>query len=441
MSETSRRVVITGIGLVSPLGSDLDTFWTALVEGRSGVGPLTLTPPGALPVAFGAEARQFRGAIDDFGPLPKDQAKAIRKGLKVMCRECQMGCAAAQRALAHAGLTPGAFDPERVGITFGADHMLTMPEEFNESILRCLDGEGQFEFSRWATEGLPKLNPLWLLKYLPNMPACHLAIYNDLRGPSNSITLREAAANIAVAEAFQTIVHDRADAMVVGATGTRIHPIKTIHTRQQEEVAIGNGDPTRASRPFDRDRTGMVLGEGAAAVILEDLGRAKARGATLYAEVLGGASSSVAGRDRLAHPEQALRNALEMTLHRVGLAPEAVGFVNAHGLSTRSADVGEAWAINRVFGTRAPPIPVVAPKSHFGNLGAGSGLIELIAGVLALGHGRLFPVLNYENPDPDCPIAVAAASQERPPGGSFVNVSFTPHGQASVALLSSPPSL
>jgi 3-oxoacyl-[acyl-carrier-protein] synthase II len=433
--------VITGIGLVSPLGNDLDTFWTALVEGRSGVGPFSLTPPGALPIAFGAEARQFRGAIEDFGPLPKDQAKAIRKGLKVMCRECQMGCAAAQWALAHAGLTPGNFDPERVGITFGTDHMLTMPEDFNEGILRCLDAEGRFDFSRWATDGLPKLNPLWLLKYLPNMPACHLAIYNDLRGPSNSVTLREASANIAIAEAFQTIVHDRADVMVVGATGTRIHPIKAIHTRQQEELAVGNGDPARASRPFDRDRTGMVLGEGAAAIILEDLGRATARGATLFAEVLGGASSSVAGPDRLAHPEQALRNAMEMTLHRAGLAPEAVGFVNAHGLSTRSGDVAEAWAINRVFGGRSSPIPVVAPKSHFGNLGAGSGLIELIAGVLALAHGRLFPVLNYETPDPDCAIAIVAAGQERPSGTSFVNLSFTPLGQASAALVATPPSL
>jgi len=441
MSETSRRVVITGIGLVSPLGSDLDVFWTSLVEGRSGVGPLSMTPPGALPIAFGAEARQFRGTVEDFGPLSKEQAKAIRKGLKVICRECQMGCAAAQRALAHAGLTPGSFDPERVGISFGADHMLTMPEDFSDGILSCLDAAGRFDFSRWATEGLPKLNPLWLLKYLPNMPACHLAIYNDLRGPSNSVTIREASANIAMAEAFQVIAHGRAGVMVVGATGTRIHPIKAIHTRQQEELAVGNGDPTRASRPFDRDRTGMVLGEGAAAVILEDLDRATARGATLFAEVLGGASSSVAGPDRLAHPEQALRNAIEMTLQRAGLAPEAVGFVNAHGLSTRSADAGEAWAINEVFGGRDSHIPVVAPKSHFGNLGAGSGLIELIAGVLALNHGRLFPVLNYETRDPDCAIAVVAAGQERPSGSSFVNLSFTPQGQASAALVVSPPSV
>jgi 3-oxoacyl-[acyl-carrier-protein] synthase II len=322
-----------------------------------------------------------------------------------------------------------------VGISFGADHMVTMPEDFADSVAPCLDARRQFDISRWATEGLPKMNPLWLLKYLPNMPACHLAMYNDLRGPNNSVTLREAAANLALVEAFQTIVHDRADVMVVGATGTRIHPIKAIHTRQQEELAAADSEPTRASRPFDRDRTGMVLGEGAGAVVLEELGRATTRGATVYAEMLGGASSSVAAPDRQARRAQALRNALEMTFRRVGSTPEAVGFVNAHGLSTRSGDIEEAQAIGDVFGQRDEAVPVVAPKSHFGNLGAGSGMIELIAGILALGFGRLFPVLNYETPDPDCPITVVVAGQDRPSGGSFVNLSYTPQGQASVAMV------
>jgi 3-oxoacyl-[acyl-carrier-protein] synthase II len=429
-------VVITGVGLVSPLGNEKQAFWEALVAGRSGVGAWILVAPDALPVVFGAEARQFRGAIDDFGPLGKEQTKAIRKGLKVMCRECQMGCAAAQRAMADAGLAAGGFDPERVGIAFGTDHMVTMPEDFSESILPCLDDERQFDFSRWATEGLPKMNPLWLLKYLPNMPACHLAMYNDLRGPNNSMTLREAAANIALVEAFQTIVHDRAEVMVVGATGTRIHPIKAIHTSQQEELAVSDGNPAGACRPFDRGRTGMVLGEGAGAVVLEDLSRAAGRGATIYAEVLGGASSSVAGLDRHAYRGQALRNALEMTLQRTATALDEVGFVNAHGLSTRSADIEEAQAIHHVFGQRAQPVPVVAPKSHFGNLGAGSGMIELIAGVLALQHGSLFPLLNYETPDPDCLISAVYAGHAPPSGSSFVNLSFTPQGQASVALVS-----
>ena len=423
------------MGLISPLGNDKESLWDALVGGRSGVARFSLVPPETMPVAFGAEAREFHGSIDDFGPLAKEQTKAIRKGLKVMCRECQMGVAAAQRALADAGLTPGRFDPDRVGIEFGTDHMVTMPEEFSDGILKCLDADWRFDFLRWATDGMPKMNPLWLLKYLPNMPASHLAIFNDLRGPNNSLTLREAAANIAVGEARQIILRDQADVMVVGATGTRIHPIKAIHARQQEELAQWDGDPAEASRPFERDRTGMVLGEGAAAIVLEERASAEARGATIYAEVLAGTSSSVAGRDRVAQRGLAMKNALEMALKSANLRPEDVGFVNAHGLSTRSADVEEARAINQVFGSRACPVPVVAPKGHFGNLGAGSGMVELIAGVLALGHGRLFPVLNYQLPDPDCPVSVVTAAEDQGPGRCFAKLSVTPQGQASAALL------
>ncbi len=188
-----------------------------------------------------------------------------------------MGVAAAQWALSDAGVIPGQFEPDRVGITFGSDYMVSLPDEFIAGYAECLDASRQFQFSKWATEGLPKMSPLWLLKYLPNMPACHLAMYNDLRGPNNSLTLREASANVALVEACHTILRGRADVMVVGATGTRLSPLKLVHVLQQEEVALADGDPAAASRPFDRNRTGMVVGEGAGAVVLEDFDRAHAR--------------------------------------------------------------------------------------------------------------------------------------------------------------------
>ena len=225
--------------------------------GKSGVGTLAAIPPSFLPTHVAAEVRDFTGDIENFGPLEKEQKKAIRKGLKVMCRECQMGVAAAQLALTDAGLVVGgaANDPERSGCIFGADYMLTMPEEFSAGINRCRDEAGAFDYNRWATEGMPQLSPLWLLKYLPNMPASHVAIYNDLRGPNNSITHREAAANLAVGEAYRTILRGSADTMLVGATGTRVHPMKTVHAIQTEELA-GNGvEPAKASRPFDKNRT------------------------------------------------------------------------------------------------------------------------------------------------------------------------------------------
>lgn len=434
MSSIKRRVVITGLGIVSPLGSSEEALWEALSEGRSGVGLLTAVAPKTFPVEFGGEARHFQGTIDDFGPLDKDRKKAIRKGLKVMCRECQMGIASAQLALNDAQFSSGQTDPGRCGISFGSDYMLSVPEEFTEGILQCLDEQGRFEFSRWATEGMPKMSPLWLLKYLPNMPASHLAIFNDLRGPNNSFTLREATANVAVGEAYQTILRGCADMMLAGATGTRVHPMKMIHAVQQEELAAGNGDPARASRPFDRDRTGMVLGEGAGTIVLEELSAAEARGATICGEVVGSASSSSVGRRLLARRDRAMINVLRAVLRNAGAKAEEIGHLHAHGLSTRSCDVEEARAINEVFGRRAEPLPVIAAKSYFGNLGAGSGMVELTASLLALQHGRLFRLLNYETPDPECPVAAVTDGRQRA-GDSFVTLNVTPQGQASAVIV------
>ena len=434
MVTTSRRVVITGMGVISPLGITLESLWDALASGRSGVGPLTAVPPDSLPVSCAAEARDFHGEIEDFGPLDKEQKKSIRKGLKVMCRECQMGIAAAQRALADAGLSAGTFDPVRAGIAYGSDHMLTMPDEFAEGIRDCLDDAGRFAFSQWGDRGLAKMSPLWLLKYLPNMPASHLAIYNDFRGPNNSVTLREASANLAVAQALQSIRQGRADIMLVGATGTRLSPMKFVHALQQEEVATGNGDPTRASRPFDLNRCGMVLGEGAGALVFEEMATAKARGAKIYAEVLGATSSSVARRNLAAHRGQALKNALVALLNQCGVAPSQIRAIHAHGLSTRSSDSEEAWAIHQVFGDCPSPPAVTAAKSYFGNLGAGSGAVELVAGILAMQSRALFPVLNYESPDPDCPVA-AVREAGADPGENLVKLSVTPQGQSAAVLV------
>ena len=432
MMSTSRRVVITGMGVVCPLGNTKDALWEGLSQGRSGVERLSLGPTENMPVSFGGEARQFTGEINDFGPLDKEQKKSIRKGLKVMCRECQMGVAAAQLALDDAGLTFGSVDPDRTGISFGADYMLSVPEEFSEGISQCIDEHGRFQFARWGTEGMAKMSPLWLLKYLPNMPASHLAIYNDFRGPNNSLTTREAAANAAIGEAYQIILRGNADIMLVGATGTRLHPMKMIHAVGQEETALGDGDPATISRPFDRDRRGMVLGEGAGAVVLETLASAEARGATIHGEVLAAATSAVAGPRLVAQRGQAMQNVLQAVLR--GVDADDVGHLHAHGLSTVTCDVEEACAIQKVFAGRSTPLPVTAAKSYFGNLGAGSGMVELIASLLAMRHDRLFTILNYVTTDPECPVA-AVCNGDAQPGSSFINLNVTPQGQASAVLV------
>ena len=429
-----RRVVITGLGIVSPLGNSPELLWDALQAGRSGVGPLTRLPADSCPMKFAAEARDFTADIENFGPLEKLTQRNIKKGLKVMCREIQMGVAAAQLALHDSGLDASRRDPERTGVSFGSDYILTGPEEFTDGIRNCVNAAGEFEFGRWAEAGLTKVDPLWLLKFLPNMPASHIAIYNDLRGPSNSITEREASSNLAIGEAFCTIVAGRADAIVAGATGTRVHPLRTMHVILQEEVACGGDDPATLSRPFDLDRSGLVLGEGAGAVLLEESEHARARGAKIFGEVIGYGSSAVADQNSVAGLRTACFNVLRQSLRTAGLSPGDIGHIHAHGLSTRHCDAAEARAIQDVFGDRREGVPVTAAKSFFGNLGAGSGAVELIASLMALKHGRLFPILNYATPDPECPIRAARSSDESP-GDCVINVNVTPQGQASAIVV------
>jgi 3-oxoacyl-[acyl-carrier-protein] synthase II len=431
--KSSRRAVITGVGLISPLGNTKEALWDALSASQSGIQRYQSVPTDHLPMSFAAEARGFTGDVDEFGPLEKEQKKAIRKALKVMCREIQMGVAAAQLAIHDGRLSPGTYTPERAGCVYGADYMLTMPDEFTAGIEKCRDPEGRFVYRRWATDGMPQLSPLWLLKYLPNMPASHVAIFNDLRGPNNSITLREAASNVAVGEAFRTIVRGHAEIMIAGATGTRVHPMKAIHAIQTEQLAMNGVEPAKASRPFDLHRKGMVLGEGAAAVIVEELAHAEARGATIYGEIIGHASSQVTDQNFIAQRDRALANVIRMTLADADATIADVGHIHAHGLGTQSCDAEEATAIRQVFGPRADEVPVTAAKSYFGNLGAAGGLVELIGSLMAIERGSLFPILNYQTPDPACPIVAAKPGMS--PGRSVLNLNVTPQGQASAVLV------
>ncbi len=432
-SSESRRVAITGIGVISPLGNSKEALFDGLSSGKNGVRDIESLANFEGDVRFGGEAVEFTEHIDNFGTLPKDQKKMIRKGLKMMCRETKMGVAAAQLAFQDAGMEVGSYDPERTGCVFGSDYMLTMPEDFRAGAQKCADDEGEFDYSQWGGEGLGMVNPLWLLLYLPNMPASHVAIYNDLRGTSNSLTQREAAPNLAIGEASRIIQRGSADVMVAGATGTRLHPMNMMHAIAQEEIA-GNGvAPEKASRPFDRDRSGMALGEGAGVMLLEDLDAAQSREATILGEIIGAASSAVTKAPSVADRRQAIVNSLRAALADAGLSPSDIGHIHAHGLSTRSCDAEEAAAIVEVFGSREEQPPVVAAKSHFGNLGCGSGAVELAGSLMAIRSGKLFPVLNYETPDDDCPLNIATADTDA--GQTVANINVTPQGQASVLIV------
>ena len=425
--SSSRRVVITGIGVVSPLGNCPTKLIDRLRAKTSGIGPLTQVPQGVLSTDFGAESREFTGDIKDYGPLEKPLQRTIRKGSKVMCREIEMGVAVAQLALTDAGLCADTRESTRTGVVYGCDYIMSLPEEFVSGIGKCLDDNGKFQFDQWGQTGKPEVNPLWLLKYLPNMPASHIAIYNDLRGPNNSITVREASGGAAIYEAYSTLQRGHADVLVVGSTGSRIHPLRTLHASMQEKLAANRDDPAKMSRPFDSDRDGSVVGEGAAAIICETLQHAEARGANIIGEIVGMASSSAgpnAGEDFL---KTALANVYRGALGDAD--PLSIGHLHAHGLGTVECDRYESEAISEVFGDVSIQPPVTTSKGHIGNLGAGGGMVEIVASLSALG-GDLFPILNCDSLGDDCAIN-AVQDDQTPAGDDFISVNVTPQGQAS----------
>ena len=422
------------MGITSPAGLTLSKLWESLSEGKSGV--RACLPEEGLPIPYAAFVDGFTGSIDDFGDLEPLLKKAIRKGLKLMSREIQMCIAATQRALTDAGISHGQLAPERVGTSIGSDYILTTPNEFFDAFQACFDDNKQLDFKVWGDKGLAKMTPLWQLKYLSNMPSCHIAIYNDFRGICSSITLREASIGATVGEAVHHITSGKVDVMVVGTTGSRLHPVKMVQSIRVEQVAQDDQAPETACRPFDRERFGMVLGEGAGTLVLESEDHAKKRGARIYGEVVCGTYPAYVGPGLVFRRREALTRAMALLLERTGVSPEQIGHINAHGLSTSLCDRDEANAIRDVFGNRR--IPITAAKSYFGNLGAGGGAVEMIAGVLALQENKLFPILNNTMGDPECPITpvreFGAAA-----GDSFIKLSVSPQAQASAVLIRKAP--
>ena len=424
-SSSQIRVVVTGVGVVSSAGRTVDQFWRSLTGAMSAP---TLQSQSADPGNLTASAHgaaDFSGSIEDFCDLPDAQRKAVRKALKLMNRETQMGVAAGQQALADSGIA-GQYDPDRLGICFGADNVSIMPDDFHGGIKACSSADGHFDIDRWGEDGIEEVAPLWLLKCLPNMPACHLAIINDLRGPGNTITQRDVSANMAVAEACRSIRADAADAVLVGATGTTLTTFNRLHSRFENEDSERDG----VCRPFDKSRTGSLPSEGAGAIVLEEMHNALRRGATIYGEVLGAASASAVGLDRMASCRTAMASALRQTLRRSGQSAASIGHIHAHGLGTRESDLAEANAIRDIFGDLASITPIIAAKNHVGNAAAGSGAIELIASLLALKHGHLFPILHFRDADPECRVHPVTWFDE-PAGTNFLNVNMFGRGLAS----------
>lgn len=414
-SRDTCRIVVTGLGIVGPLGRTTAQFWESLVETADA--SAGRRRPGVA---------DFSGGIDDFGDLPKPLKRSLKKSLKLMNRETQMGVAAGQQALAASRLLEE-FDPERVGVCFGAGNVSMMPEDFASAVETCTDESGQFEMDRWGPEGLDEMAPLWLLKCLPNMPACHLGILNDLRGPSNTHTQRDVAFTMAVAEACRNIRSDEADAMLVGATGTMLSPFNLMHARLEEEIA----DASLPTQPAENEEVTPFPGEGAAALVLESLHAARDRGATIYGEILGWAANSSVGHDGVVGCGRALTSAIRQALRQAALSPEGIGHIHAHGLNSAAVDRAEARAVHNVLGDAAASTPVVATKSRLGHASAGAAAIETVCSLLALEHGTLFSTPRTTG-ETDCEWPLRFVEESHVPAGdAFLSLSLFRRGLGS----------
>jgi 3-oxoacyl-[acyl-carrier-protein] synthase II len=390
-----RRVVITGIGCINPMGHDVETVWSGLKEGKSGVGYTTIFDASTFPTTISAEVKNW-----DVSQLGEDGDAWKNRG-----RHSRFAAGAARQAVQSSGLldSPGP-DPERFGVYLGSGEGSQDFFSFADMMAAGL-ASGTFDLERFIKRGIELLIPTAELEQEPNMPAGHVAAMFDARGPNFNCLTACAASSQAVGEATEIIRRGDADVMLSGGTHSMIHPLGVTGFSLLTALSRRNDEPTRASRPFDRLRDGFVIGEGAAMVVLEDLERAKRRGAPIYGEIFGYGATADAYRITDIHPQgRGAIACMRMALEDAGLSPADVHYVNAHGTSTAVNDRVETVACKEVFGPRAHQVPVSSTKSMMGHLIAAAGVTELIVCMMAIRDQVLPPTINYENPDPECDL-------------------------------------
>ena len=390
-----RRVVITGMGLVTPLGADVETVWQRLLRGDSGVGKITLFDASSFPTKIAAEVKNWD--ISDIGEDSTDWGNRDRN--------THFAVGAAVKAFRDSGLSPKDYDPTRFGVYTGAGEGQQNFDEFATMMLAGFKPDGSFDQSLFIEKGLEILHPIRELEQEPNMPAAHLAALFDAQGPNANCLTACAASSQAIGEATELIRRNETDLMVAGGAHTMIHPFGVTGFNLLTALSTHNDDPQGASRPFDADRDGFVLGEGSAMVILEELEHAKKRGARIYGEIIGYGSTSDAFRVTDSHPEgRGAIASVRMALRDAGISPDEVNYINAHGTSTSVNDRVETLVIKSVFGEQAYKIPMSSTKSMTGHLIAAAGATEMIYSLLAIRDNILPPTINYTTPDPDCDL-------------------------------------
>jgi 3-oxoacyl-[acyl-carrier-protein] synthase II len=374
------KVVITGIGVVTPLGHDVETFWSNLVAGRSGAGPITHFDPAAYATRIAAE-------VKDFDPT----AYMDRKDAKRNDRFVQFAIAAATKAVQAAHLDIAAADPDRVGVIIGSGIGGIETFEQQHDILR--------------DRGPDRVSPFFIPMMISNMASGQVSIHLGAKGPNfTTVSACTSAAN-AIGEALRTLQHDDADVVITGGTEATITPMSIAGFCSMKAMSTRNDEPTRASRPFDAERDGFVMGEGAAILVLERAEHAARRGATVLCELAGYGATADAFHITSPSPEgEGARRAMNRALSDAGLGPEDVQYINAHGTSTPYNDKNETAAVKNLFGDHARKLMLASTKSMTGHLLGAAGAVEAAVSALVIMRGVVPPTINYENPDPECDL-------------------------------------
>jgi 3-oxoacyl-[acyl-carrier-protein] synthase II len=423
MVSAARRGVVTGLGVLSSIGSDPDAFWQSLMAGRSGIKRIGLFDPSELPCQVAGEMTDFdaKNFLD----------KKDRKQLRVMARTIQLAVACAQSAISHSKVDKKALDLTRFGVIFGAGMVaMELPETADAAALCKLPERGKIDLKLWGTKGLEVIQPLWMLRYLPNMLACQVSILHDAQGPNNTITQDDVAGLLALGEAMRIMRRDHADFVMVGGAESRVNPLSMTRQSLFLPLSTHNADPATACRPFDSHRTGLVLGEGSGILVVEEIGHARNRGAEIYADVCGfGAAFN--GKDQ----SEAIERSIRIAMAQAGIGPDEVDHVNASGLGVQKEDQFEAKGIAAAFKDRKDPIEVTTIKAHVGHLGGSSATVELAAVALSLRHGMVPATLNHSVTDPSCPVRVITGKARPLARPYVVKTSFTTEGQCAAAVL------
>jgi 3-oxoacyl-[acyl-carrier-protein] synthase II len=410
----SGNPVITGFGSVSCLGQNVTDMWNGLCEGRCGIGPITAFDPAGFPCKIGGEIRDFN--ISKFIP------KTYRKSVKIMSRDIELAVAAANEALISAGLVTKAIDPEkininptRVGLNIGAGMISCNLEELAPSAAASKTGN-QFDIRKWGKEGLELITPLWLLKYLPNMPACHISIIHDIQGPSNSITCAEVSSHLAICEAVSTINRGACDIILAGGTDMKVNPMGLIRQCLLNRATTEYADnPASACRPFDSNAKGSVFGEAAGIIVLESPQSAQKRNAKIFAEIAGtGQSSNInPAYQHLESDGKGLTIAIRKALAEAGIEPHQIDLIIPHGTGIPADDLAEAKGIEAALGTAVKNIPAWPTKSMLSNNAAAAGSLDIIAACLAMAEGTIPAAKNCDKKAAGCSLNISTQPQKK----------------------------